>query len=145
MNEYAARTPWHLWLVAIIAVLWNAMGAYDYVATQLQLEFYVSQFTAEQLEYFSGFPAWMVTAWAVAIWASVLGSVGLLLRKAWAVWLFGAALVGLLVSSIYNFVLNDAAAVIGQTAVYFTVLIWVIALLLFFYARAMASRGVLRG
>lgn len=145
MNEIAARTPWHLWLVAIIAVLWNAMGAFDYVATQLQLESYMSQFTAEQLEYFYGFPAWMVTAWAVAIWASVLGSVGLLLRKAWAVWLFGAALVGLLVSSIYNFVLNDGAAVMGQTAVYFTVLIWVIALFLFFYARAMASRGVLRG
>jgi hypothetical protein len=144
MNEHAARTPVHLWIVAVIAVLWNAMGVFDYLATQLRLEFYMSNFTPEQLDYFYGFPTWMVAAWAIAIWASFFGSVGLLLRKAWSVWLFGAAVAGLLISTIYNFVLSDGAAIMGQEAVFFTALIWVIALFLLFYARAMAARGVLR-
>lgn len=48
-------------------------------------------------------------------------------------------------STIYNFVLSNGAEIMGQEAVIFTALIWVIALFLFFYSRAMASRGVLKG
>ena len=57
--------------------------------SQLRLESYMSQFTPEQLAYFYGFPAWAVAAWAIAVWSALLGSLCLLLRKAWAVWLFG--------------------------------------------------------
>ncbi len=144
MNETATRTPVHFWIVAVLAVLWNAMGAFDYSATQLRLDFYMSQFTEEQLAYFYGFPTWMVAAWAIAIWSSLLGSIGLLLRKSWAVWLFGLAILGLATSTVYNFVLNDGAAVMGGTAVIFTAVIWIIALFLFFYSKAMAKNGVLR-
>ncbi|MCP4895894.1 MAG: hypothetical protein GY906_02880, partial [bacterium] len=35
-------TPIHLWIVGVLALLWNAMGAFDYLATQLKLEFYMS-------------------------------------------------------------------------------------------------------
>lgn len=144
MND-RTRTPIHLWIVAIISLLWNSVGAFDYIATQTKMESYMSQFTAEQLDYFYAFPAWMVAAWAIAIWASFLGSVALILRKAAAVWLFAAALAGLAVSTIYNFVLSNGAEIMGQEAVIFTGLIWVIALFLFFYSRAMAGRRVLTG
>lgn len=72
------RTPVHLWIVAIVSLLWNSVGAFDYIATQTKMESYMSQFTAEQLDYFYGFPVWMVAAWAIAIWASFLGSVALI-------------------------------------------------------------------
>jgi hypothetical protein len=103
----------------------------------------MSQFTPAQLEYFYGFPAWMVAAWAVGVWGSFLGSIALLLRKSWAVWLFGASILGLAASSVYNFVLSDGRAVMGEGGVMFTAVIWVIALFLFFYAQAMAKRRVL--
>ncbi len=144
MNDSTAKTPVHLWIVGIVTLLWNAMGAYDYLATQLKLESYMSQFTAEQLDYFYGFPAWMVAAWAIAIWASLFGSLSLLLRKAWAVWLFAAAIAGMAVSTVFNFVLSNGLEIMGTTGAVFTAVIWVIALLVFFYARAMAGRGVLR-
>lgn len=144
MNQAATRTPAHLWIVGILAVLWNAMGAFDYSATQLKLEFYMSQFTQEQLDYFYAFPAWMDAAWAVAVWSSMLGSLCLLLRKSWAVGLFGLAILGLAGSSLYSFVLSDGAEMMGSGAAMFTAVIWVIAIVLFFYARAMAKRGVLQ-
>jgi len=62
------RTPVHLWVVGVLALLWNAMGAFDYLATQFKLEFYVKQFTPEQLSYFYGFPAWAVAGWAFGVW-----------------------------------------------------------------------------
>ena len=137
------KTPIHLWIVAILAVLWNAVGAFDYVATQYRLESYMSQFTPGQLEYFYAFPVWMDAAWAIAVWASVLGSFILLMRKAFAVWLFGISILGLAVSSIYNFVLSDGMAVMGSGGTTFTAVIWIIALFLYFYAKAMAARRVI--
>jgi hypothetical protein len=143
MNETDARVPRHLWIVGALSLLWNAVGAFDYSATQLRLESYMSQFTPEQLAYFYGFPAWAVAAWAIAVWSSLLGSLSLLLRKVWAVALFGIAIAGMVVTSIYNFVLTDGLSMMGVGGMVFTAVIWLIALCLLFYARAMAKRGVL--
>lgn len=138
------RVPRHLWIVGIIAVLWNAIGAFDYAATQFRLDFYMSQFTPEQLEYFNGFPAWAVAFWAIAVWGSLVASVGLLLRRVWAVGLFGLALFAMVITFIYNFVLSDGLSMMGTGGAIFTAVIWAIAIFLFFYSRAMARRGVLR-
>ena len=143
MNQTTAKTPIHLWIVGVLAVLWNAGGAFDYSATQLRLEFYMSQFTPEQLDYFYSFPVWMDAAWAIAVWSSLLGSLLLLFRKSLAVWLFAAALLGLAVSTLYNFVLANGLEAMGQGAAIFTAVIWLIAIFLFFYSRAMAKKGVL--
>ena len=142
MNQ-TAKTPVHLWIVGILAVLWNAVGAFDYTATQYRIESYMANFTPEQLEYFYAFPAWMDAAWAIGVWGSFLGSLALLLRRSWAVWLFGASILGLAASTVYNFVLSNGAEMMGEGGTMFTGVIWVIVLFLFFYSRAMAKRGVL--
>lgn len=80
MNQTKTKAPMHLWIIGILSLLWNAVGAFDYSATQLRLESYMGQFTAEQLEYFYGFPAWLKAFWALAVWSSLLGSVALVLR-----------------------------------------------------------------
>lgn len=138
-----ARTPVHLWIVGVLALLWNALGAFDYLATQLELDFYMSQFTEAQLEYFYAFPAWAVAGWAVAVWLALAGSVGLLLRQRWAVWAFGLSILGMATSSLYSFGMSNGAEIMGTGGVIFSVVIWIVAILLFVYARAMAKRGVL--
>ena len=143
MNGQTAKAPLHLRIVGVLAVLWNAIGAFDYTATQLRIEAYMSAFTPEQLAYFYGFPAWAVATWAIGVWGALLGSIALLLRKAWAVWSFGISIAGMALTTIYNFVLTDGAALMGPGAMAISAVIWIIALALFFYARAMAKRGVL--
>lgn len=144
MNETRTRAPRHLWIVGTVALLWNAIGAFDYSATQLRLESYMGQFTQEQLDYFYRFPAWAVAAWATAVWSSLLGSLALLLRSAWAVTLFAVAIAAMLLTALYNFGLSDGIRLMGTGAVAFTAVIWAIAFFLYFYARALAKRGVLR-
>ena len=95
MNELNTRAPRHLWIVGGLSLLWNAVGALDYSASQLRIEAYMSQFTPEQLEYFYGFPAWAVASWAIAVWRSLIASLGLLLRQGRAVGMFGLALAAL--------------------------------------------------
>ncbi len=144
MGEPTVKAPRHLWVVGILSVLWNAIGAFDYAATQLRIESYMSQFTEEQLAYFYGFPAWAVAAWAIAVWSSLLGSLALLFRRAWAVGLFSLAIVGMVITFVYNFVLSDGLSMMGAVGgLIFTAIIWLIAFFLLFYARAMAKRGVL--
>lgn len=137
------RTPWHLWAVAIVGLLWNAVGAYDYVMTQTQNEAYMGQFTAEQLAFFYGLPAWVVATWAIAVWGGVLGTLLLLLRKRLAVGVFLVSFLAMIVTSIHNFLLSDGLEAMGVPGVLFSALIFAVALGLWLYARAMARRGVL--
>lgn len=137
------KTPVHLWIIGIVSLLWNSMGAFDYTATELKLDFYLSQFSAEQLDYVDAFPAWAVAAWATGVWGALFGSLALLMRKAFAVWLFGLSILGLAGTSVYTFVLTDNSAMAGEGALAFTIVIWVIALFLYFYSSAMAKRRVL--
>lgn len=145
MTDAAAptRTPTHLWIVGILSLLWNAMGAFDYSASQLGVESYLSQFTPEQREYFEAFPAWAVAGWAFGVWGALAGSLGLLLRKAWSFSAFAVSLAGLAISSIYNFLLTDGAAVMGTGGVVFSLVIWLVAILLLLYARNQKRAGVL--
>ena len=138
------RTPWHLWVVGIFAVLWNAMGAFDYLMTETQNEAYMGQFTPEQLEFFYGFPTWVVAFWAIAVWGGVLGAVLLLLRKKLAARVFLVSFLAMVVTTVHNFGLSNGLEVIGDPfALFFSGLIFVFALLLYVYARAMKNRGVL--
>ena len=138
-----AKTPIHLWIVGVVALLWNLMGAFDYLATQTRMESYMANFTEEQLEYFYGFPAWMVACWAFAVWGALAGAIGLLLRKRWAVWMFGISLIGMILTTIYNFGLSNGAEIMGTGAVIFTAIIWVVAIFLLLYSRRLAKQGVL--
>lgn len=143
-GEASGATPVHLWIVGILALLWNSFGAFDYLATQLELDFYMKAFSEEQLAYFYGFPSWAVAAWAFGVWGAVAGSVGLLLRKKWAMWAFAVSLVGMAVSSIHTMLLTDGVKLMGPGAVVMTLVIWAIAVFLLVYAWTMAKRGVLR-
>ncbi len=140
----AQKTPVHLWIVGILALLWNAMGAFDYTATHMQMESYMSNFTEAQREYFYGFPAWAIAFWAVGVWGALLGSIFLLMRKSWAVWAFVASLLGMIGSSVYTLGLTEGMKIMGPEAVYFSIAIWVIAVALLAYSVAMKKRGVLR-
>lgn len=139
----AVQTPIHLWIVGGATLLWNAVGAFDYVMTQTQNEGYMSQFTAEQLEFFYGFPTWVVAFWALAVWGGVLGSILLLMRKSLAVPVFVVSLASMVVTTFQNYVLSDASEVIGAAGIAFSGVIFLIAVALVLYARAMRERGVL--
>jgi len=141
--EARPRPPVHLWIVGVLALLWNAMGVWDYLATQTRYEPYMSQYSEVQLAYFYGFPAWVVAVWAISVFSGFLGAIALLLRRKWAVWLFALSLAGLVINSIYTFVLSEGADVMGTVGAVMTLVIFVVAIALWWYAKRMAAKGVL--
>ncbi len=139
----AAKAPWHLWAIGIVGLLWNAIGATDYVMTQTRNEAYLKAVTPEQLAYFDSVPAWAVAAWAIGVWGGVVGMLLLLLRKRAAVPVLLASLAGAALIFVHNFVLSEGAEVMGSSGAAFAGMIIVIAAGLYWYARLMRRKDVL--
>lgn len=145
LDSGVRKAPWHLRVVGILALLWAAMGCFDYLMTQTRNEVYMGMFTAEQLDFFYSIPAWAIAAWAIAVWGELLGALLLLLRRAVAPTVFLVSLLGTLAAMVQNYGLSNGLEVMGDPfSLGFTAAIVVIAFLLFLYAKAMRSRGVLR-
>jgi hypothetical protein len=136
-------TPKHLWIIGAITLLWNLMGAYDYLMTQTENEAYMANFDQAQLDYFYGFPFWVEGFWALAVWGSVLGSILLLMRKRLAVPVFLVSFISMVITAVYNFGLSSGLEVMGTSGLLFSVAIFLVALGLWLYARAMQRRDVL--
>ncbi len=139
------RAPWHLWVVGVLALLWNSMGAFDYLMTETRNSSYMSSFTAEQLAYFDSIPKWAIATWALGVWGGVLGSILLLLRKRFAVTVFAVSLVSAALTFLYNYVLSNGLEVMGGAgALLFAGVILLIAALLLLYSRYLAKNETLR-
>ncbi len=144
------RTPTQLWIVGVLATLWNCWGAYDYIMTRTRNMDYLSSMPGvdanEMLAYVEAFPIYAQIGWGLGVWMGLLGSILLLFRSRWAVWAFSLSLVGMALSFGYMY-LGGAQMPAGSDEgimAYFPLVIIVIGTALFFYARAMEKKGVLR-
>lgn len=114
-TSMTTRTPWHLWVVGVIAVLWNAYGGYDYTMSMTQGASYMaaSGMTPDQIAYYDTMPVWMTAVWAIGVWGGVLGSILLLLRNKLAFPVFVVSFAAFLASLLYVYGLSDAGGVMG--------------------------------
>ena len=82
MNSMTVKTPWHLWAVGMLSLLWNGFGAYDFIMTSTQGETYMRsmKFSQEMIDYYMAMPDWMWVPWILGVWGAVIGSILLLLR-----------------------------------------------------------------
>jgi hypothetical protein len=141
MTANRAATPWHLWVVGVVTLLFNAMGIVSYLSTKLgKLE--KMGMTPDQIAFMNAYPAWISAFWALGVWAAFAGSVLLLARSKWAVTAMAAAMIGLIGTTIGNYAVLDVPASMQAPAL--DVAIWGVTLFLLFYTRAMAKAGVLR-
>ncbi|WP_295198764.1 hypothetical protein [uncultured Brevundimonas sp.] len=142
------KTPWHLWLVGVLSLLWNGFGAFDFIQTTTRGEAYMraAGFDDAMVAYYEAIPAWMYVPWTLGVWGAVIGSVMLLLRRRWAVPAFGLSLLGALISLIYGKLIDPPPPAPPELAAmsWMPIVILLIAVLLFGYAFNMRKRGVLR-
>lgn len=145
MIKANVRTPWHLWLVGVFAVLFNAIGVFDFVMAMWQGAAYMAKagMTPDQIAHYQNMPSWMTIVWAIGVFGAFLASILLLLRRRFALPVFSVSLAAFLVSLLYTYVLTDGGAVMGQQMAITSAVI--AALLAFFigYARSMIARQVL--
>ncbi len=139
-----ASPPAHLWIVAILGALWNGFGVFDFDMTPTANRAYLDKYGPEAMTYYMSFPGWFVAFWALGVWGGLAGSLLLLVRSKHAVTMFALALVGLFVTTVYQFVLSPPPADLTTTGMLLMVLLtWAVAVALFAYARDMQRKGLL--
>lgn len=147
MNQMTVRTPWHLWVVGVVSLLWNAFGAFDFVSTITRGEAYLREMNFDQamIDYFLAMPDWMYVPWTLGVWGAVIGSILLLLRNRFAVWAFALSLIGAVVSLIYGQFMDPPPLAPDMAMMkWMPFVIMLITVLLFVYAFNMRRKGVLR-
>jgi len=145
MSKTRAKTPVWYWILAVIGLMWFAMGAFDYIATQYRFDFYIAEYTEEQLAYFYGFPAWYVAIWAISVWGAVAGAVLLLMRKKAASLMFLISLISFIIAAIYSYGFTNAMEMMGGIGtVIFSAVIFLSILGYFWLARSASASGILR-
>ncbi|HET7816584.1 MAG TPA: hypothetical protein VFK58_03285 [Sphingomicrobium sp.] len=147
-----SRTPAHLWVVGVLALLWNAFGAYDYTMTRLRNTDYLAGMMPgvdpeSVLAWVDAFPIYAQFGWGLGVWGGVLGAVLLLARSRHAVWAFAVSLVGMALSLGYQMLRAPpmpGAEALGVMGEVMPLVIIFVGLALLGYAYTQAQKRVLR-
>ncbi len=142
MNTVTKPTP-RYWLISIIALLWNFMGIIAYLGQAYMSDEALKMLPEENQLYFSNVPAWVTAAFAVAVFGGFIGSIGLIIRKKWAYFLFLTSLLALVAQHIYNFFIQDYIEMTGSQMI-LPIVTFIVAVLLIYFSKQKSQQGVLR-
>lgn len=142
MNEVSVeRPPVWFWIAAALALVWNLMGVATYLMEVYADSSMVAELTEAERQLKASMPAWVMGAYAIAVFAGALGCLGLLLRKRWAKILLIISLVAVLAQQTWVFILSDVIAMLGTGAVVIPIIVIVVAVGLVWFAHYSERRG----
>ncbi len=136
-----ARAPWHLWLVGILSLLWNASGAWTIISAQSGAPM---DMDANEIAYYAAQAPWFVALTNVVLVSAILAAIALLLRSRWAVHLYALSIAGIAVTAAYDIAQGTALLLHDQGWLILECVTAGLAIVQLAYAMAMRKRGVLR-
>jgi hypothetical protein len=72
------KAPWHLWFIGILALLWNASGAYTILMAQAGK---LTGLSLEEAAYYAAQPQWFVVVTEIALFGAIAAAIALLMRS----------------------------------------------------------------
>lgn len=139
------RAPAHLWIVGILALLWNGYACYEYLMTNLRDPAFMARIPADQLAFMDSLPSWLTAFWALGVWGGLAGAILLLIRNRYAAWAFALSLAGAVIGLGYQmFVAKMPASMTAGAMAYMPWVVIIVCVALLWYARSEAKKGVLR-
>lgn len=128
-----------MWVVALLAVLWNAFGVVQYLSSVGVFGDPTTGLSEAERAAISSIPAWITGAFAIGTFAGLIGSVGLLLRKAWAQLVLIVSLMALLVLEGWTIFLSGALEAFGGPVL--PIVVTAVAILLAWLATHAKAKG----
>lgn len=135
------KPPVWFWIFSVLALLWNLMGVTAYLMDAYMRDEAMASFSEAQKSIFENQPAWVTGAYAIAVFAGVVGCIALLLRKKWAKPVFWISIIAVVARTIYYFFMTNATEVFDMLqGTIMPILVIVIAGLLIILARIASDR-----
>lgn len=135
------KPPRSFWIIASLALVWNAIGIMTYLMTIMMSQEALEALPEAERALYTDTPAWATGAYAIAVFGGTLACGALLLRKAWAVPLFVVSLGAILIQMIHALLMTSLLEVRGLSAVVLPLLIVLIAAYLVWYSRSAKKKG----
>lgn len=144
MYANSAVSPhWSFWLIAVVALLYNAMDVMNYFM-QMNPEA-LADYPEAARAIVQGRPAWATAGFAIAVFGGTIGGLLLLLRKSSASYLFIASLLGTLVTMIHTLRVGISSSDFGLFAMTMYVLMPIMVAAIFvWYAMLTQFKGWIR-
>jgi len=142
MSDIVGRKPptW-FWVVAVLGLLWEAFGVATYLMHVEILPMNTSGMNEAELTLSRSMPNWATAAYAIAVFAGLLGAVGLALRKGWSRTLLFLSLLALLVQFGWWVLISGAMEIIGPSMMVMPAVVIVVGVVLVLVANHAAKRG----
>ena len=129
------------WIIAVLALLWNLMGIFQFISATFMLDAMVEALPEEQATLYTGIPSWYFVVFGIATVSGLLASITMLMRKKITVPLFGISLLAVLVIQAYWLFATDVIDIVGVVSVAMPLIVIVIAIFLYYYNKGAAQKG----
>ena len=141
--EDAAKpaVPVWFWAVAVLALLWEAMGCFSYLGEVGMAGAAMAKHTPEQDAVWRTMPVWAWCAFAIAVWVGLCGALLMLARMRLARAAFAASLIAVIVQFGWAFLMADSSK-LGPPIM--PAVIVAIAIFLVWFSGMAARRGWIR-
>ncbi|HEY0421142.1 MAG TPA: hypothetical protein VGC80_16625 [Acetobacteraceae bacterium] len=136
--------PGWFWMVAVLALLWEAVGCFAYLGSVTMKASDMAQYSAAQRTIFEATPAWIWAAYAVAVWVGLTGALALLMRHRWARLAFTVSLAAAVIQFAWVLFGTPALKTLGASATAVPICVIVIGAFLIWFSDAATRHGWLR-
>ena len=131
------------WIIGVLALLWNLIGVASYIMNVTMSEEALAAMPEAEQALYTSVPTLVTSAFAIAVFAGLLGCVLLLMRKSLAYPVFLLSLVAIVIQAGYNLFISSALEVLGATAAILPILIVTVAAYLVWFSSNAKKKGVL--
>ena len=121
-------------VVAILALIWNLLGVMAFVGQMLTTPEQIAELPLAEQNLYAATPIWATLAFAIAVFSGALGSLALLMKKAFCYQLFVLSFMGVVVQMFHAFFISDSYQVYGPGGMIMPIMVLVIALVLVRFA-----------
>ncbi len=142
MTTSKKTTTW-FWVLGVLLLIWNGMGVLAYLGQKLMTPGQMAMLPEDQRTLIEMTPAWVTSAFALAVWGGLMAAILMLLRKAFAHLMFMASLFGAVVQMCYNFFIAGAYDIYGPGGLLMPAMILIIGAYSIYYTGQCKEKGIL--
>lgn len=128
-------------IVAIIAIVWNVLGLFAFLAQIMMTEEMINQLPEADQTLHRETPMWVNIVFGISVIAGTAGSIGLLLRHAWSIPVLAISLLAVAAQLSYMFFMSNIFEVKGIAAAILPMCILAIAVLLLILSLQAKQKG----
>lgn len=129
------------WIIGVVALIWNGLGVMSYLGQAFMTDEVKATLPDAERALYENIPTWVTAAFAIAVFAGLLGSIFLLARKKAARFVFLISLIAILAQMSYSLFMSKAAEVYGPGGVIMPVMVILIGVFLLMYSKKAIEKG----